>query len=61
MFVRPHFNGEKLDKAHTYHLATVVSLKQEDCSPGWEKVKTYLKNNQGKKGWRHDSSSRELA
>jgi hypothetical protein len=38
--------------------ASLGSIKQEDCSPGWpwQNVKYYFKNNQSKKSWRHGSS-----
>jgi hypothetical protein len=39
------------------------SVKQEDCGPGWpgEKMRPYLKNNQGGKGYKLGSSGSVLA
>jgi hypothetical protein len=39
------------------------SLEQEDHNLGklGEKMRSYLQNNQSKKGWQHGSSSRVLA
>jgi hypothetical protein len=58
-FVRRHLNQKKLDKlAHACHPSYMRKHKEEDfgqVQPG-HKVRPYLKNNQGTKGWRHGPS-----